>query len=69
MYKVGEAWAIVGDRAASLHALSYTIDGGFFCYPCFTTDPLLAGERSDPQFQRLMQEASRRHDEFRNRFF
>lgn len=69
MYKIAQAYAILGDRAASLHALSHTIDGGFFCYQCFITDPLLAGERSDPEFQVLMKEASRRHDEFRNRFF
>ena len=69
MYKVAQAWAILGDRTASLHALSHAIEGGFFCSPWFTSDPLLAGERSDPEFQRLMKEASQRHDEFRNRFF
>jgi len=69
MYKVAQAWAILGDRAASLHALSHTIDGGFFCYPCFMNDPLLAGERSEPEFQRLMKQASQRQNEFRKRFF
>jgi hypothetical protein len=69
MYKIAQAYAIVGDRAASLHTLSHTIDGGFFCYPCFTTDPLLDNERSDPEFQRLMKQALQRYNDFRNRFF
>jgi serine/threonine protein kinase/Flp pilus assembly protein TadD len=69
MYKIAQAYAIVGDRAASLHALSHTIDGGFFCYPCFTTDPLLDNERSDPEFLRLMKQALQRYNDFRNRFF
>lgn len=69
IYKIAQAYAVLGDRTASLHALNHTIKGGFFCHQCFITDPLLAGERSDPEFQRLMREASQRHDEFRNRFF
>lgn len=69
MYKIAQAWAILGDRTASLHALSHVIEGGFFCSPCFTSDPLLAGVRADPEFQRLLKEASQRHDEFRSKFF
>lgn len=69
MYKIVEAYAILGDRSASLHALSHTIDGGFFCYPCFITDPLLANERNEPEFQQLMKQALQRHEEFSRRFF
>lgn len=69
MYKIAQAYAILGDRPASLHALSHTIDGGFFCYSCFMTDPLLANERSSPEFQQLAKQALQRHNEFSSRFF
>jgi serine/threonine protein kinase/tetratricopeptide (TPR) repeat protein len=69
MYKVAQAYAVLGDKTASLHVLSHTIDGGFFCYPCFVTDPLLSTIRSEPEFQKLSESARRRNEEFRARFF
>lgn len=69
MYKVAEAYAVLGDKHAALHALSHTIEGGFFCDACFQTDPLLASIREEPDFQRLVEEARRRHEEFKARFF
>ena len=69
MYKISQAYAVLGDKAAALHTLSHTIEGGFFCYTCFMTDPLLAGIRGEPQFRRLTEEARQRHDAFKTRFF
>ena len=69
MYKVAQAYAVLGDKPAALHMLRHTIEGGFFCYPCFVTDPLLVGFRGDPEFQRLLVEARQRHEQFKTRFF
>ena len=69
MYKISQAYAVLGDKAAALHTLSHTIEGGFFCYTCFMTDPLLAGIRGEPEFHRLTEEARQRHDAFKTRFF
>jgi tetratricopeptide (TPR) repeat protein len=69
MYKIAQAYAVLGDKPASLHALSHTIDGGFFCYSCFVTDPLLASIRNEPEFQRLSEEARQRQEEFKSQFF
>jgi tetratricopeptide (TPR) repeat protein len=69
MYKVAQAFAVAGDKQAALHALSHTIDGGFFCYACFATDPLLSSLQGDPEFQRLKDLARHRQDEFKSRFF
>jgi serine/threonine protein kinase/TolB-like protein len=69
MYKVAQAYALLGDKPAALHMLRHTIEGGFFCYPCFVTDPLLVGFRADPEFQRLLVEARQRHEQFKTRFF
>lgn len=68
-YKVAQAYAVLGDQAAALHMLQHTVEGGFFCYPCFLSDPLLASIRSDPEFQRLAAEAGARHEQFKVHFF
>jgi len=69
MYKVAQAYAVLGDKPAALHLLSHTIDGGFFCYSCFATDPLLSNLRTLPDFQRLSERARQRQDEFKAQFF
>ena len=68
-YKIAQAYAVLGDKAAALHMLHHAIGGGFFCYPYFVRDPLIDGIRSDPGFAEQMQEARRRHEEFKARFF
>jgi serine/threonine protein kinase/TolB-like protein/Tfp pilus assembly protein PilF len=69
VYKLAQAYTILGDKAAGLHMLQHAIEGGFFCYPYFVRDPLLDGIRHEPGFDQLMQEAQRRHEEFKARFF
>jgi len=69
MYKVAQVYAVLGHKSSSMHMLRHTIEGGFFCYACFITDPLLAGFRADPEFQRLTEEARQRHEQFKARFF
>lgn len=69
MYKVAQAYAVLGEQAAALHALSHTIEGGFFCDACFSSDPLLKSLRGQPEFQHLVAEAQVRHAEFAARFF
>jgi serine/threonine-protein kinase len=68
-YKMTQAYAVLGEKSSALHMLQHTIEGGFFCYPCLESDPLLASIRSDPEFQRLASEARERHQQFRARFF
>jgi tetratricopeptide (TPR) repeat protein len=69
LYKLAQAYTILGDKAAGLHMFQHSIEGGFFCYPYFVRDPLLDGIRHEPGFDQLMQEAQRRHEEFKTRFF
>ena len=69
MYKVAQAYAVVGDPAAALHAMSHTIEGGFFCDSCFVNDPLLKSLHGQAEFDRLVAEAHQRHEEFAARFF
>jgi tetratricopeptide (TPR) repeat protein len=38
-YKISQAYSVLGNKPSALRALRRSIDGGFFCYPYFTTDP------------------------------
>ncbi|MFN7947578.1 MAG: winged helix-turn-helix domain-containing protein [Blastocatellia bacterium] len=69
IYKIAQAWAVLGDRAAALRVLRRSIEGGFFCYPYFVGDPLLQNLRGEPEYTRLMELARERHEAFRHRFF
>jgi tetratricopeptide (TPR) repeat protein len=64
IYKVAQAYAVLGDKSSALHMLRHSIGGGFFCYPYFERDPLLQSLRAEPGFQELMQQALRRHEQF-----
>jgi len=69
IYKIAQAYAVLGDKASALHMLRHSIGGGFFCYPYFVRDPVLQKIRNQPEFQTLMSQARQRHEEFKTSFF
>lgn len=69
VYKVAQAFAVLGDRPAALQWLESSITGGFFCYPYISTDPLLDNVRQLPQFRSAQEQARQRHEAFRRTFF
>jgi len=69
LYKVAQAFAVLGDKISALHMLHHSIEGGFFCYPYFVRDPLLQSIRNEPEFQELMAQALQRHNQFKTAFF
>jgi hypothetical protein len=69
IYKMAQAYAVLGDKASALHMLQHSIGGGFFCYSYFVRDPLLQSLRDQPEFQALMNQALHRHDQFKAAFF
>jgi tetratricopeptide (TPR) repeat protein len=69
MYKVAQAYVLLGDKHSALHMLRHSIDGGFFCYPYFVHDPLLEPLRAEPGFDDLMTQARHRHEQFKATFF
>jgi eukaryotic-like serine/threonine-protein kinase len=69
IYKVAQAYAVLGDKVSALHMLRHSIGGGFFCYPYFVRDPLLQNLRNEPEFQTLVSQARERHEEFKTKFF
>lgn len=69
LYKIGQAYAVLGDKPSALRLLHSSIEGGFFPYPYFVRDPLLDSLRQEPQFNVLMRQARERHEQFKARFF
>jgi tetratricopeptide (TPR) repeat protein len=69
IYKVAQAYAVLGDRASSRRMLRRSIEGGFFCYPYFESDPLLNNLRREGEFAEIMAQARERHEQFKARFF
>lgn len=68
-YKLAQAYAALGDKVSALRVLSQSVANGFFPYPYFSNDPLLDPLRKEPEFLRLMITASRRHQNFKTKFF
>jgi TolB-like protein len=68
IYKVAQAYAVLGDKASAILMLHRTIEGGFFPYPYFQRDPLLDNIRQEPEFGMMMNEARERYEQFKARF-
>jgi TolB-like protein/Flp pilus assembly protein TadD len=69
VYKVAQAYAVLGDKVAALRVLRRSIDGGFVCYSYFVSDPLLEQVRNEPEFANLMDQARKSHEQFKAEFF
>jgi DNA-binding winged helix-turn-helix (wHTH) protein/TolB-like protein len=69
LYKVAQAYAVLGDRVAALRVFRRSIENGFFSYPYFASDPLLDSIRSDGEFAKSMALARERHEQFKKKFF
>jgi len=69
VYKVAQAYAILGDKASALRMLRRSIDGGFVCYQYFASDPLLESLHNEPEFTQLLELTRTKHEEFKHQFF
>jgi DNA-binding winged helix-turn-helix (wHTH) protein/TolB-like protein/Tfp pilus assembly protein PilF len=69
MYKIAQAYAVIGDKASALRMLSRSIEGGFFCYPYIKDDPLLDNLRQEAGFAASLSSARKSHEDFKSRFF
>jgi len=59
----------LGDKRSALRVLRLAIEGGFFPYPYFMTDPLLDVLRKEAEFTHLIDQAHQRHLAFSKSFF
>ena len=69
VYKISQAYAVLGDKKSALRVLRRSIETGFFSYPYFVNDPLLEPLRSEAEWTSLLALARERHGSFRRAFF
>jgi DNA-binding winged helix-turn-helix (wHTH) protein/TolB-like protein/Flp pilus assembly protein TadD len=65
IYKIAQAYAVLGEKASALRVLRRSIESGFFSYPYIAADPLLESVRDEPEFARLLTMAKERHEAFK----
>jgi hypothetical protein len=68
LYKMGQAYALLGDSESALRVLQQSIDGGFFCAPYLAKDPFWDALRGSPRFCILAGRADARYSQFAKRF-
>jgi len=68
LYKMAQAYAMLGDSTSALRALEKSADGGFFCAPFLAKDPLMNSLRGSPKFCELQGRIYARFAQFRQRF-
>lgn len=69
MYKIAQAYAVIGDKAAAIRMLGRSIESGFFCYPYIKDDPLLDNLRPEAEYAALLISARKAQEGFKSRFF
>jgi tetratricopeptide (TPR) repeat protein len=69
IYKIAQAYAVLGDKASALRVLRHSVENGFFSYPYFESDPLLDSVRREAEFAPIMSLARQRHEAFRHAYF
>jgi DNA-binding winged helix-turn-helix (wHTH) protein/TolB-like protein/Tfp pilus assembly protein PilF len=69
LYKIAQAYAVLGNKSSSLQAFQRSVDQNFFCYSYFQQDPLLENIRGEPEFAQVLAQSRRKHDDFQRKFF
>ncbi len=68
IYKLAQAYAELGDTASALRMFRHSVASGFFPYPYFVRDPLMANVRQKQDFQKELQTARERSEAFKKQF-
>ena len=61
-YYVARSFARLGANDAALDSLRAVVDGGYFCYPAFASDPWLDDVRQSTAFLAVLEKARARHE-------
>jgi tetratricopeptide (TPR) repeat protein len=69
VYKVAQAYAVLGEKGSALRVLRRSIETGFFCYSYLKGDPVLESLRAKPEWNSLLDIARNRHENFQRAFF
>jgi TolB-like protein len=69
IYKIAQAYAVLGDKTSALRALRTSIESGFFSYPYIAKDPLLSDLHGEPEFAQILNLARQRYETFKSSLF
>jgi len=69
LFRIAECYALLGDNESCIRILHKAVDGGYFCYPYFITDPFLDPVRDNPEFQEVLALAKEKHEAFKQKYF
>ena len=69
LYKIAQAYAVLGEAAPAVRTLRLSVENGFFSYPYFSVDPLLDRIRNAGDFASILAHARQRHEAFKKAFF
>src|SRR5262249_52126438 len=68
IYKIAQAYAVLGDKSSALRVLARSVGDGFFSYPYIVSYPLLNSLHNYPKFNPILASARERHEKFRRAF-
>jgi DNA-binding winged helix-turn-helix (wHTH) protein/TolB-like protein/tetratricopeptide (TPR) repeat protein len=69
LYKVAQAYALLGDKPSALRSLQGAINHNFYCHACLIRDPLLESVRGEVEYADIVKVALDLHEAFRRRYF
>lgn len=65
IYKVSQAFAVLGNKAKALELFDLSVETGFFCYPYFQNDLLNSNLRNEKKFIEVSAKAKKYYEGFR----
>jgi tetratricopeptide (TPR) repeat protein len=69
LYKMVQAYAVLGDSTSAIRLLRMAIDHNFSCPACFSRDPLTVSLHGQMQYAELIDLARDRHQKFKREYF
>jgi serine/threonine protein kinase/Tfp pilus assembly protein PilF len=67
-YRFTHFYTLLGDTKNALKSLRRSTEGGFFCYPYISTDPLLERIRGTEEYKSILKSVKSRHDAFKDKY-
>jgi tetratricopeptide (TPR) repeat protein len=67
-YRFTHFYSLIGDKEKAIRSLRRSVDGGFFCYPYISTDPLLKNISNTDEFKEIMIDVKERHIAFKEKY-
>jgi len=65
LYHIASSLAFAGSKEAAMGILERAVRNGFYCYPAYLKDPRLDPLRAEPRFDKILDEARKRHEAFK----